>query len=92
MKSSSTSTGVVRTGACPELTTASVLVGYFLGAVIVVSILIVNWSWFVPILALGVAALYVFRKAHHGEAKASHRISGNLQTLDSKPCQNPGKP
>lgn len=38
MNSSSTTTGVVRTGAYPELTTTAVLVGYFLGAVISVSI------------------------------------------------------
>jgi len=37
MNSSSTTTGVVRTGAYPELTTTAVLVGYFLGAVISVS-------------------------------------------------------
>jgi len=38
MNSPSTSAGVVRTGAYPELTTTAVLVGYFLGAVIAVSI------------------------------------------------------
>ena len=38
MSSSSASTGVVRTGAYPELTTTAVIVGYFLGAVIAVSI------------------------------------------------------
>lgn len=38
MASSSTSAGVVRTGAYPELTFTAVLVGYFLGAVIAVSI------------------------------------------------------
>jgi putative OPT family oligopeptide transporter len=38
MNSSSTSTGVVRTGPYPELTLTAVLVGYFLGAVIAVSI------------------------------------------------------
>ena len=43
----------------------------------------VNWSWFIPTLTLGVVALYIFRKTHHGEARASHRISGNLQTLDT---------
>ena len=43
----------------------------------------INWSWFVPVLATGLVALYIFRKAHHGEAKASHRISGNLQTLET---------
>ena len=38
MNSSSTSPGVVRYGAYPELTTTAVFVGYFLGAVIAVSI------------------------------------------------------
>ena len=43
----------------------------------------VNWVWFTPVLTVGVVALYIFRKAHHGEAKASHRLSGNLQILDT---------
>jgi putative OPT family oligopeptide transporter len=38
MSVSSNTTGVVRTGAYPELTTTAILVGYFLGAVISVSI------------------------------------------------------
>ena len=38
MSSSSAPTGVVRTGAYPELTPTAVIVGYFLGAVIAVSI------------------------------------------------------
>jgi putative OPT family oligopeptide transporter len=38
MNSSSTSAGIVRTGPYPELTTTAVFVGYFLGAVIAVSI------------------------------------------------------
>ena len=38
MNSSSTPAGVIRTGAYPELTVTAVLVGYFLGAVIAVSI------------------------------------------------------
>jgi len=38
MSSSTAATGVVRTGPYPELTTTAVLVGYFLGAVIAVSI------------------------------------------------------
>lgn len=43
----------------------------------------INWSWFVPVLALGLAGLYVYRKAHHGEARESHRLSGNLQILET---------
>ncbi|MCP4047950.1 MAG: oligopeptide transporter OPT family protein [Gammaproteobacteria bacterium] len=38
MNSSSATTGVVRAGPYPELTTTAILVGYFLGAVIAVSI------------------------------------------------------
>jgi hypothetical protein len=43
----------------------------------------VNWAWFVPVLAVGVVALFFYRKAHHVEAKASHRLSGNLQILET---------
>jgi len=43
----------------------------------------VNWSWFVPLLVVGVVALFVYRKAHHVEARASHRLSGNLQILQT---------
>jgi hypothetical protein len=44
---------------------------------------LVNWNWFVPVLAVGLAALFVYRKAHHVEAKSSHRLSGNLQILET---------
>jgi len=43
----------------------------------------VEWTWFVPVLAVGVIALFIFRKAHHVEARASHRLSGNLQILET---------
>ena len=43
----------------------------------------VNWNWFVPVLAIGVAALFIYRKAHHVEARESHRLSGNLQILEN---------
>ena len=43
----------------------------------------VNWTWFAPVLGVGLIALYIYRKAHHVEAKASHRLSGNLQILDT---------
>jgi len=41
----------------------------------------INWTWFTPVLTVGIVALFVYRKAHHVEARASHRISGNLQIL-----------
>ena len=43
----------------------------------------VNWVWFVPVLFIGLVSLVIYRKAHHGEARATHRLSGNMQTLDS---------
>ena len=41
----------------------------------------VNWSWMGGVLLVGVAGLWIFRKAHHREASAGHRISGNMQVL-----------
>ena len=41
----------------------------------------VNWAWFTPVLVIGLMALYAYRKAHHNEAKAGDRLSGNLQIL-----------
>jgi hypothetical protein len=43
----------------------------------------VNWVWFVPVLAVGAVALFLYRKAHHVEARANHRLSGNLQILET---------
>ena len=42
----------------------------------------INWTWFIPVMAIGTIALVLFKKAHHGEAKDSERLSGNLQILD----------
>ncbi len=50
----------------------------------------VNWDWFVPVLSVGVIALFIYRKAHHVEAKASHRLSGNLQILGQQSCEYSG--
>jgi hypothetical protein len=43
----------------------------------------VNWAWFLPVLVVGIAALFVYRKAHHTEARSSHRLSGNLEILQT---------
>jgi hypothetical protein len=59
---------------------ASFLAGAFIS---VLDPTTVDWSWFVPVLILGTLALYTYRKAHHGEARASHRLSGNLQILET---------
>ena len=61
-----------------------IMLSFLAGAFItVLDPLEVNWLWFVPVLVIGLAGLFIFRKAHHGEARASHRLSGNLQTLDT---------
>ena len=43
----------------------------------------INWNWFAPVLGVGIVALLIYRKAHHVEARASHRLSGNLQILQT---------
>ena len=43
----------------------------------------VNWSWFVPVLLVGLTGLYLFRKAQHGAARSSELLSGNMQTLET---------
>ena len=43
----------------------------------------VDWRWFIPVLAVGACALFLYKRAHHGEAKDSGRLSGNLQILDT---------
>ena len=62
-----------------------VIIGAFLaGAFIsVLDPLQVNWNWFVPVLLVGAAGVYVFRLAHHSEARSSHLLSGNMQTLNT---------
>jgi hypothetical protein len=62
------------------LIAASFLAGAF---IIVLDPILVNWNWFVPVLARGVLGLWTYKKAHHGEAKASHRLSGNIQILET---------
>ena len=43
----------------------------------------VNWGWLGAILAAGAAGLWGYRRAMHGEASASHRLEGDMQTLGS---------
>lgn len=43
----------------------------------------INWNWFVPVILLGTLALFLYKKAHHGEARDSARLSGNLQILEN---------
>ena len=43
----------------------------------------VNWMWYIPVLSTGLVALFIYRKAHHVEAKSSHRLSGNMHILQT---------
>lgn len=66
------------------LTLLLIMVSFLAGAfVCVLDPTQVNWRWYVPILLVGVVSLFIYRKAHHGEARASHRLSGNLQILET---------
>jgi hypothetical protein len=41
----------------------------------------VEWGWLAPILAVGAAGLFGFRRALHREARSGERVEGNMQTL-----------
>jgi hypothetical protein len=41
----------------------------------------VNWTRMGGVLALGAVGLILYRQAHHQEASAGHRLSGNMQLL-----------
>jgi hypothetical protein len=41
----------------------------------------VNWSWLIPVLLLGAIGLWLSRKAHHEEARAGHKLAGNIDLL-----------
>ena len=59
-----------------------IMLAFLAGAFIsVLDPVTVNWNWMVPVLLFGVIGLWQFRKAHHSEASASHRLTGNMDTL-----------
>ncbi len=58
---------------------AAFLAGAFISVLDPVS---VNWSWMGVNLLFGAIGLFLYRKAHHSEARAGHRVSGNMQILD----------
>lgn len=41
----------------------------------------VNWSWLIPVLLLGAIGLWLSRTAHHKEARAGHKLAGNIDLL-----------
>jgi hypothetical protein len=57
---------------------ASFLAGAFLS---VLDPRTVAWTYMLPVLAVGVVGLVLYRRAHHGEARAGHRLAGNIDTL-----------
>jgi hypothetical protein len=60
------------------LIAVSFLAGAFLS---VLDPRLVNWSFMVPVLLLGVGGLWIYRKAHHGETRAGDRLAGNMEIL-----------
>ena len=67
-----------------NLSLLTIMVVFLAGAFIsVLDPIQVNWTWFVPVFAVGVIALITYRRAHHVEARASHRLSGNLKILQT---------
>ena len=57
---------------------AAFLAGAFIAVLDPVS---VNWSWMGVDLLIGFIGLVLYRRAHHSEARAGHRVSGNMQIL-----------
>jgi hypothetical protein len=61
------------------IVTVSFLAGSFLS---VLDPRMVNWNYMVPVLAAGIVGLWLYRKAHHGETRAGHKLAGNIETLE----------
>ena len=59
-----------------------VMSAFLAGAfVAVLDPVVVNWSWMGAVLVFGTAGLWLFRRAHHSEARSGDRLAGNMQTL-----------
>jgi hypothetical protein len=41
----------------------------------------VQWVYMIPALALGLAGLWLYRRAHHSETRAGHRLADDVGTL-----------
>jgi hypothetical protein len=61
------------------LVIASFLAGSFLS---VLDPRLVNWGYMIPVLAIGVIGLWIYRKAQRAETRAGHRLAGNIETLE----------
>lgn len=60
------------------LVIASFLVGSFLS---VLDPQTLNWSLMVPVLLVGATGLVIYRRARKSDAKAGHKLSGNIESL-----------
>ncbi|MDX1460078.1 MAG: hypothetical protein R3348_03395 [Xanthomonadales bacterium] len=64
------------------LSFAMIVLAFLAGAFIaVLDPITVHWGWMGAVLLFGAAGLVLFRRAHHSEASAGHRLSGNMQRL-----------
>jgi hypothetical protein len=43
----------------------------------------VNWYYMIPALLMGLAGLWLYRKAQHQESRAGDKLAGNMTTLNS---------
>ena len=43
----------------------------------------VSWTWYVPMLAIGVIGVFVVRKATHAETQAEDKVAENIGTVHS---------
>ncbi len=59
---------------------ASFLAGSFLS---VLDPRLVDWYLLAPILAVGLAGLWMYRRAEHAETRAGDRLAGNISTLET---------
>lgn len=62
------------------LVMAAFLAGAFIAVLDPVT---VKWTWMGTVLAAGAVGLFMYRKAHHNEARSGHRLSGNMKTLET---------
>ena len=63
---------------------AVVMLAFLAGAFLsVLDPSVVMWRWMVPVLLAGAVGLWLHRKARHAETRSGHRLSGNMDTLQS---------
>ncbi len=59
------------------------LVGGLIGASVVASLQaeVVNWLWFLPVLAVGVIGMIFMRRASHHEKRGDAKVSGDIEAI-----------